>query len=69
MAQVIGAEMLGAEQVLETEPLMAGEDFAYYVQSIPGCFVGLGIRNEAFGSTNNVHHPGFKVDEDALPAE
>ena len=67
LAQDIGAEMLGPKRVSESPPLMAGEDFAYYVQRVPGCFLGLGIRNEGIGATYNVHHPSFKVDEDALP--
>lgn len=67
LAQQIGAEMLGPQQVLEADPVMGGEDFAFYTQHVPGCFVGLGIRNEACGATFSVHHPQFKVDEDALP--
>ena len=46
---------------------MGGEDFAYYTESVPGCFVALGVRNETIGAAYGVHHPKFKVDEDALP--
>ena len=60
-------EMLGAESVHEIPPVMGGEDFAFYTERIPGCFVGLGVRNEETGCTHHVHHPKFKVDEDALP--
>lgn len=52
---------------IESTPIMGGEDFAFYTEKVPGCFVGLGIRNEAIGATFNVHHPQFKVDEDVLP--
>ncbi len=67
LAGEIAGEMLGREAVLETPPVMGGEDFAYYLQRVPGVFVGLGIRNEDVGATYSVHHPRFKVDEDALP--
>ena len=67
LAQVIGAELLGADRVIDSPPIMGGEDFAFYTQRVPGCFVGLGIRNEEIGAIHNVHHPCFKVDEDALP--
>ncbi len=67
VAQEVAGEMLGAEAVLESPPIMGGEDFAFYVQRIPGVFVGLGIRSEEEGSTFSVHHPRFKVDERALP--
>jgi IAA-amino acid hydrolase len=67
VARQVGAELLGADAVLDVPPLMAGEDFAYYLQHVPGVFVGLGMRSEEKGSTYIVHHPRFKMDEDALP--
>ena len=66
LAQQVAAKMLGESQVLEIEPTMGGEDFAYYTEQVPGCFVGLGVRNEAEGAVFGPHHPRFKVDEDAL---
>ncbi len=67
MTQLLGRKMLGDQQVVEIDPVMGGEDFAYYAEKIPGMFVGLGVRNEKIGAVHNVHHPQFKVDEDALP--
>lgn len=67
LAQTIGADLLGSGRVHEMPPIMGGEDFAFYTQRIPGCFVGLGIRNEEIDAVHNVHHPCFKVDENALP--
>ena len=43
---------------------MGGEDFAYYTEVCPGCFIALGIGNEEKGTTVSVHNPNFKVDED-----
>ena len=63
----IWSECHAEETTIESAPVMGGEDFAFYTEQVPGCFVGLGIRNEAIGSTFNVHHPQFKVDEDVLP--
>ena len=65
--QAIAGELLGPDAVHEVPPVMGGEDFAFYTEQVPGCFVGLGIRNVESGCTHNVHHPLFKVDEDALP--
>lgn len=43
---------------------MGGEDFAYYLQQIPGAFVNIGT-----GPNHALHHPQFDVDEAAiLPA-
>ena len=58
-------EILGQGRVAEMGPIMGGEDFSYYTQVIPGCFSFIGVGNpelEAYG----VHHPKFKVDEEAL---
>ena len=51
---------------VEIRPGMGGEDFAYYTQHVPGCFVGLGVGNPDIDAEYNVHHPLFKVDESAL---
>lgn len=67
LAQQIGAELLGSENINQSPPIMGGEDFAYYTETVDGCFVGLGIRNPEIGAEFNVHHPKFMVDEDALP--
>ena len=66
-ARNVAGRMLGDERIEELAPVMGGEDFAYYTERIPGCFVALGIADEAKGTGISVHHPQFKVDEDALP--
>jgi amidohydrolase len=60
-------ELLGGDdRVIDVPPVMGGEDFAYYLQHVPGCFVGLGVGNPEIDADYNVHHPMFKVDESAL---
>ena len=66
-ARQVAGELLGAEAVHELEPVMGGEDFAFYTERVPGCFVALGVGNEELGAVYGVHHPKFKVDEAALP--
>lgn len=67
VAQDVAGELVGAEGVLESPPIMGGEDFAFYLQHVPGVFVGLGIGSEEVGSTWSLHHPRFRLDEAALP--
>ncbi|NJE48889.1 amidohydrolase [Thermococcus sp. 9N3] len=50
----------------EVPPTMGAEDFAYYLQRVPGAFLALGIRNEEKGIVYPHHHPKFDVDEDVL---
>ncbi|MFP3414593.1 M20 peptidase aminoacylase family protein [Bacillus sp. SIMBA_074] len=48
--------------VISPTPSMAGEDFSFYQQEIPGSFVFMGTSG-----THEWHHPTFTVDEKALP--
>ncbi len=66
-AKNVATELLGEGNVAQLPPVMGGEDFAYYTETVPGCFVALGVRNEAIDAVYGVHHPKFKADEDALP--
>lgn len=67
-AQAIGwaKEYLGAEQVRHLDMRMAGEDFSFYTQDMPGCFfrIGTNRNNEQF--TAPVHNAHFDIDEEAL---
>jgi len=64
--RTLAEEMIGKDQVEETELRMGAEDFGHYTQLIPGCFYRLGVRNEAKGITHNVHTPHFDADESAI---
>ena len=67
LGKTAAIEILGDAQVAEMGPIMGGEDFAYYTQEIPGCFSFLGVGNAEIDAVYDVHHPMFKVDEEALP--
>ncbi|MFM2000640.1 MAG: putative hydrolase YxeP [Planctomycetota bacterium] len=66
-AKTVAAEFISRSDIHEISPVMGGEDFAFYLEKVPGCFVVLGIRNDAIGANHFVHTPFFKVDEEALP--
>ena len=57
---------MGAENVIDLDLWMAGEDFAFYSQVVDSCFYRLGTRNEARGIISGVHTPTFDLDEAAL---
>jgi amidohydrolase len=48
------------------EPLMGGEDFAYYLKKAPGAFLRLGSRSGP-STSYPWHHPKFDIDERAMP--
>ncbi|TEU00051.1 MAG: amidohydrolase [Candidatus Stahlbacteria bacterium] len=49
------------------DPVMGGEDFAYYLEKIPGSFAFIGGANKKKGIYSKLHTPHFIIDEDALP--
>ena len=62
-----GREVLGKDGVVELpDPVMGAEDFAYFLEKVPGAMFRLGVRNEKKGIIHPWHHPLFDIDEDAL---
>jgi len=57
---------MGKENIELTEMRMGAEDFGYYTQRIPGCFLRLGVMNKEKGITSGVHTPTFNIDESAI---
>jgi amidohydrolase len=67
IAREVIRNLYNKEAVYEIEkPMMGGEDFARFLQKVPGTMMRLGIRNEKIGATYPWHHPKFKIDERAL---
>ena len=58
---------IGEENVEVLAPSMGGEDFAYYLERVPGAFFRLGIRNESKGIVHPYHSRLFDIDEEVLP--
>ena len=59
-----GIELLGKEKIVTRKySEMGAEDFAYYLEKVPGAFFFLGIRNEEIGATEPLHNDKFMVDE------
>jgi amidohydrolase len=55
---------LGEERIKDIDPVMGGEDFAYFLEKVPGAFLFFGIGD---GMEFPHHHPAFDLDEKALP--
>lgn len=47
--------------VAEEERSLGGDDFSFYAEHIPGCYIKIGT-----GKGQLIHQPGFRVDPDAL---
>jgi len=59
--------LVGEDKVhLLDEPIMAGEDFSFYQQRVPGTFFFLGSGGASTGSVYPWHHPKYNADEEAM---
>ncbi|XP_044496069.1 IAA-amino acid hydrolase ILR1-like 5 [Mangifera indica] len=67
LVEKVGRDLLGPENVKVGIKVMAGEDFSFYQEQIPGVMFSIGIRNEEKGSIHSPHSPHFFLDEDVLP--
>ena len=56
----------GRDCYREAEPQTGGEDFARYLERVPGAMIFIGIGNPELGSTHFLHSSRFKLDEDCL---
>jgi len=62
-----GKKLLGNESVLElNNPLLAGEDFSFYLNHFPGAFFYLGTGSDEADSKWSWHHPRYNIDERGL---
>jgi amidohydrolase len=73
---VNGAEVVWARDAVKSllgesalvalpRPNMGAEDFAFYMEKIPGCFLRIGVREEG-GAFIPAHSPRFYADEGAI---
>ena len=62
-----GKELLSDSGIyVKTLANMGVEDFAYFVEKIPGAFFNLGVGNKKKGITAPLHNDKFDIDEDSL---
>lgn len=59
-------EFYGVGTAVTMEPSMGGEDFAYFLEKVPGCIMYLGVKNPEKGCIYLGHNTKFQIDEDAF---
>ena len=63
----VAAKVVGEAAVQQIEPSMGAEDFAFFLERVPGVMYRVCTGNPAKGITEMVHSSRFDIDEDALP--
>jgi hippurate hydrolase len=62
LALGVTGELFGEERAVELDnPSMGAEDFAFFLEKVPGAFIWLGV-----GDVSNLHTPQFSFDEEIL---
>ena len=58
--------LFGENAVIQLEvPSMSSEDFAYYLENVPGTFMFLGVKDDK-GGAYKLHNDHFLPDEEAM---
>jgi amidohydrolase len=66
MLAAAAEQTLGPEAVVDTPQSLGGEDFAWYLESVPGAYARLGVRTPGSEQDLDIHRPTFDVDERAI---
>jgi amidohydrolase len=66
MISAAALDVLGAGSVVQTPQSLGGEDFAWYLESVPGSLARLGTRAPGSVQSHDLHQPTFDVDERAV---
>lgn len=66
MSQAV-IDVLGAEATYATPQSLGGEDFAWYLEHVPGGLLRLGVRSPGQASAPDLHSGKFNVDEACIP--
>jgi amidohydrolase len=66
--QRVAVERLGSERVFGDLPVsLGGEDFAFYVQQVPGCFWRLGVApSDGSPGVESLHNAAFDFNDEAI---
>lgn len=58
---------MGKENTELAPSFMGSEDFAFYLDKVPGTFLFLGVQNDKIGAIHEHHNSYYSIDEDVLP--
>jgi len=68
LLRTAASRALGAEAVVSTPQSLGGEDFAWYLQRVPGAMARLGVRTPGDKAVRDLHQGTFLADEGAIAA-
>lgn len=66
LATECAVALMGHKCLYEGNPSTGSDDFAYYLEKVPGVYAFLGVGNESEEERSPAHSSGFKIDESML---
>ena len=69
----VAADVVGADNVFEFEPTLGSEDFSFFLQKMPGCYVAIGNGSGDHRSAGHglgpclLHGPSYDFNDDIIP--
>ncbi|NUR63981.1 MAG: amidohydrolase [Catenulispora sp.] len=66
LLRTAASRSLGGETVVSTPQSLGGEDFAWYLQRVPGAMARLGVRTPGDKAARDLHQPTFLADEGSI---
>jgi amidohydrolase len=66
-ARESASRIVGADRVVEWDPLTGSDDLAYFWQRVPGCYAFVGSGKIDGSPITASHNAKFDIDESALP--
>ncbi len=60
-------QTFGPSAITTTDQSLGGEDFAWYLEHVPGAMARLGVRPPALDTTGDLHTPTFDPSEESIP--
>lgn len=67
LLEQVALEMGWSDRIRAVNPVMGGEDFAYYLESVPGAFWFLGAHPGGTDPVPFCHHPAYDFNDRILP--
>ncbi|MDV7400772.1 M20/M25/M40 family metallo-hydrolase, partial [Arthrospira platensis SPKY1] len=66
LLRTVATELGWKERIVTAEPVMGGEDFAYYLEHVPGAFWFLGAHPGGNELIPFCHHPAYDFNDAIL---
>lgn len=72
-ARGVLVDIVGSENVLDFEPTMGAEDFAFMLQVKPGCYIAIGNGDGSHRASGHgmgpcmLHNPSYDFNDDLIP--